>query len=250
MTERERVLAVLKHEKPDRLPWLADFDYLISSWKTDGIYPAKYENRYGDEGLQRMHRDFGAGFYLQGYEPFTAVRSGVDIQTQKCGDVTVTTWNTPVGSLREVTQFSKASYSSGITEHLIKDIEDLKVYAWICAHTHYEPNYELAQMRYKSIGDNGVVLCYTPKSPLMALVALLAGVENVTYMKMDDEEEFAALLDEIEDCYDEACRLAVESPAECIMIPENISSECVASFYQDHMNMLTYHGRHWQQDWQ
>ena len=81
----------MKHEKPDRLPWLADFDYLISSWKTDGIYPAKYENRYGDEGLQRMHRDFGAGFYLQGYEPFTAVRSGVDIQTQKCGDVTVTT---------------------------------------------------------------------------------------------------------------------------------------------------------------
>jgi len=235
MTERERVLAILNHKKPDQLPWLADFAYLVYALQKDGIYPAQYQNSYLDDGLQKMHRDYGTGFYLQGYEPFKAVREKVDISVQHKGDVTVTTWNTPVGSLWEVSQFSHKSYSTGITEHLIKDIEDLKVYAWICEHTSYVPDYELAQKRYETIGDNGVVLCYTPKSPLMDLVALKAGVENVTYMKMDDEEEFAALLDAIEEKHDEACRLSVESPAECIMIPENISSECVASFYQDHM---------------
>ena len=235
MTERERVLAVLNHQKPDRLPWLADFDYLIYSLKMDGTYPAEYVNHELDRGLQKMHRDYGTGFYLQGYEPFQAVRKNVDIRTETKGDVTVTTWTTPVGTLREVTQFSGKSYSTGITEHMIKDIEDLKVYAYICENTSYLPDYEKARYRYKTIGDNGVVLCYTPKSPLMDLVALKAGVENVTYMKMDDEEEFAAILDSIEEKYDEACRIVLDSPAECIMIPENISSECVASFYQDHM---------------
>lgn len=91
------------------------------------------------------------------------------------------------------------------------------------------------RQRYGTIGENGVVLCYTPKSPLMDLVALRSGVENVTYMTMDEEEEFTAILDELEEVCDQAARIAVESPAECIMIPENISSECVTPFYQKYM---------------
>ena len=139
-------------------------------------------------------------------------------------------------------QYSPVSFSYGTTEHLIKDIDDLKTYLWITRHTSYVPDYDLAQRRYDTIGGNGVVLCYTPKSPLMDLVAVLAGVENVTYMVMDDEEEFSAILDELEEKSDEAARIAVESPAECIMIPENISSECVVPFYEKYMKQ--YH-RKW-----
>lgn len=235
MTERERVLSILKHEEPDQLPWLADLSYLIYSMEVDKTLPQKYCNTHLDDGLQRMHRDLGAGFYLQGYEPFRAVQKNADINVENKGDIRVTTISTPVGKLREVQQFSKVSYSYGITEHLIKDIEDLKIFLYICQQTTFVPEYELASQRYKTIGDNGVVLCYTPKSPLMDLVALRAGIENVTYMEIDDKDEFIALLDEIEEKYDEACQLAIDSPAECIMIPENISSECVASFYQNYM---------------
>lgn len=235
MTERARVLSILKHEQPDQLPWLADLSYWIYSREIDKTLPEKYANRKFDDGLQRMHRDYGIGFYLQGYEPFYVERKNVEINTERKGGICVTTMSTPVGSLREVQQYSKTSYSWGITEHLIKDIEDLKVYTYILKNTTYLPDYEFAKQRYETIGDNGIVLCYTPKSPLMDLVALRAGVENVTFMEVDDQEEFVALLDEIEEKHDEACRLAIESPAECIMIPENISSECVASFYQNYM---------------
>lgn len=235
MTERERVLAILNHEQPDQLPWLADLAYLVYSMEVDKSLPPKYCNQHLDDGLQRMHRDYGTGFYLQGFEPFRAVRTNVDVNVEDKGNIHVTTISTPVGTLHEVQQFSKTSYSYGITEHLIKDIDDLKIYAYICEHTTYLPKYDFARQRYETIGDNGVVLCYTPKSPLMHLVALRAGVENVTYMAIDDEDKFTALLDQIEEKHDEACRLAVDSPAECIMIPENISSECVASFYQKYM---------------
>lgn len=235
MTERQRILSILNHEQPDQLPWCADFAYLIHSLQMDNTFPKDYQTDPWDLGVQKMHRDLGTGFYLQGFEPFYAEYDHVDVKVEESGDTQVLTYSTPVGTLRQVTQYSRISYSPGITEHLIKDIEDLKVFAYICEHTAYRPNYEFARQRYETIGDNGVVLCYTPKSPLMHLVALLAGVENVTYMEMDEPEEFKALLDGIEEKFDEACRITLESPAECIMIPENISSECVAPFYQDYM---------------
>ena len=235
MTERERVLSILKHEKPDQLPWLADLDYLISSMKKSGTFPQQYQNTKLDDGLQKMHRDYGAGFYLPGFEPWKRRADGWDSKVENNCGTSITTITTPVGKLREVTQYSPISFSNGIREHLIKDIDDLKVFLWLTQHTTYVPDYEFARQRYETIGENGIVLCYTPKSPLMELVALQAGIENVTYMMMDDEKEFSAILDELEEKADEACRIAVESPAECIMLPENISSECVASFYQPYM---------------
>ena len=235
MTERERVLAVLNKRQPDQLPWLADFAYWIHSMETCGTLPTQYRNTYLDNGLQKMHRDYGAGFYLQGSQPFKATARDCEIKVRTDGDITVKSIQTPVGQLREVSQYSQMSFSQGITEHLIKDIDDLKIYLWLTQHTEYTPDYAFAAQRYETVGDNGIVLCYTPKSPLMDLVALYSGVENVTYMEADEPEEFAAILGELEEQYDEACRLAVESPAECIMIPENISSECVAPFYQNYM---------------
>lgn len=235
MTERERVLAILNRQQPDQLPWLADFAYLIHSMNETGTYPEQYKNTYLDNGLQKMHRDYGTGFYLQGFQPWKSEAQGWETKVEKDHDTTVTTITTPVGQLREVTKYSHTSFSDGITEHLIKDIDDLKIFLWMMQHTKYTPDYEFATKRYETIGDNGVVLCYTPKSPIMELVALRAGVENVTYMMMDDEDEFKAILDELEEKSDEAARIVLESPAECIMIPENISSECVAPFYHDYM---------------
>lgn len=235
MTERERILSILNRKKPDQLPWCADLAYLVHSMEASGTYPEQYQNHRLDDGLQKMHRDYGTGFYLQGFYPFRTQRKLCETTVEKKGDITVTTITTPVGALRQVEQYSWESFSPGIIEHFIKDIEDLKIYAYLCENTVYLPDYEFARQRYQTIGDNGVVLCYTPKSPLMDLVALNAGVEAVTYMVMDEPEEFAALLDSIEESFDEACRLTVESPAECIMIPENISSECVAPFYEPYM---------------
>jgi len=235
MTERERVLAILNHEKPDQLPWLADLTYWMSALETNGKLPAGFGDWNTNGNLQKVHENMGIGFYLQGYEPFRKEYKNVNIREERNGNVMVITYETPVGNIRQIQEYSPVSYSWGYKEHFIKDIEDLKVYTYICENTTYHPDYELAKRRYQYIGDKGVVLCYTPKSPLMDQVALYAGVENVTYMALDEEEEFAALLDRIEEKYDEACRLVIDSPAECIMIPENISSECVASFYQDYM---------------
>lgn len=235
MTERERVLAILNHTQPDQLPWLADLAYYVDALKTTGDYPKEYENTQWDNGLQKMHRDYGPGFYLQGYHPFFTDAHGWEKKEEKKGNVTVTTLTTPVGTLRQVAEYSPQSFSVGVTEHFVKDIEDLKIYLWLAQHSSFRPNYELASHRYETVGDHGVVLCYTPKSPLMDLLALYAGLENLTYIRMDEEEAFSAILEELEELYTEPCEISIQSPAECIMIPENISSECAASFYDPYM---------------
>ena len=235
MTERERALAILHHQVPDQLPWYADFDYYIHYLRESGLYPKEYENSYYDDGLQKMHRDYGTGFYLQGYQPWNEIPHGWEMKVEESGDDQITTWTTPVGQLVQKARYSHISYSHGITKHAVEDIDDLKIYLWIVQHTEYTPNYDYAIHRAETVGDNGLVLVYTPKSPLMNLVAIMAGVENVTYMIMDEEEEFNAILAQLEEKFDEAAAIAVACPSDVVMIPENISSECVVPFYQQYM---------------
>ena len=71
------------------------------------------------------------------------------------------------------------------------------------------------------------MLCYLPKSPFMELVALKAGIEAVTYALTDAPEEFAETLAVLTRKHGEAAQIALDSPAECLMIPENLSSESV-----------------------
>ena len=79
----------------------------------------------------------------------------------------------------------------------------------------------------------GVVLGYLPKSPLMQLIALDAGVTTVSEIFSDAREEFIETLNVVRRSHDAAAGIAVESPAEVLMIPENLSSECVGkSFYE------------------
>ena len=73
MTKRERILTVLGRKKPDKLPWCADLSYWMNGLEKTGKLEDKYR---GEEGLFRLHRDIGAGFYLQGFFPYKEIRDG------------------------------------------------------------------------------------------------------------------------------------------------------------------------------
>lgn len=223
MTERERVLTLLAGGKPDQVPWFGDLAYWVPYALQNNVVDAKYAG----DGLYQLHRELGVGFYLQGYFPFSEATKNVEVRVTRRGRETLTEWETPVGTLRQRDTELPESYTSAISEHMIKDAEDLKIYAYLMEHTQYRPNYELAQRRYQLIGQDGAVLCYLPKSPYMELVALKAGITTVVELMMDEEELLEETLELLEQKQDEAARIALESPAELLMIPENISSEVV-----------------------
>jgi len=223
MDVRGRALSVLNGRKPDFVPWYGDLDYWMAYLKAEKMMPEEYQGR----GIYQLHKDLGVGFYLQGYFPFRTVYEGVQVSQQAEGRLTSTCVVTPVGELRAVERYLPESYCQAYEERFVKTWRDLKALRYWSEHTFYEPDYALAARRYDLIGDNGLVLCYLPKSPLMELVALLAGIRSVTYALADAPDELEETIAVLEEKANEASEIALRSPAECLMIPENLSSEVV-----------------------
>ncbi len=233
MTPRERVLCVLKGEKPDQVPWFGDLDYWANSLVRQGLKPAGFIR---SDNYIRWHRDLGVGFYLQGYFPFKTVYGNCQVVEWNEGNRRYRTIGTPLGSVRECWEYIPASYTEAPVEHFLKSEQDLPVMKFVYQNILYEPDYEQARERIRQIGDQGIVLCYLPKSPFMHLVALEAGIETVTLLALTYPDEFSGLLEVMGKSHDQAARLAVDSPAEALMIPENLSSEMVGpDFFESYM---------------
>jgi uroporphyrinogen-III decarboxylase len=224
MTDRERLLTILSGRQPDRVPWFGDLDYWANSLIKRGMKPKGFVL---SDDYMRWHRDLGVGFYLQGYFPFRQLFPGCKINDWYEGNRHYREINTPLGSVRECWEYIPTSFSEGPVEHFLKSGDDIPVMKYIYQNTRFEPDYETALLRKRQVGDLGVVLCYLPKSPFMHLLALEGGVEAVTMIALTMPDEFGDLLSTMKTAFDQAAEIAVQSPAEVLMIPENLSSEMV-----------------------
>jgi uroporphyrinogen-III decarboxylase len=224
------VLAVLNGQKPDRVPWFGDLDYWATALIGRGEKPQDFKQ---SDAYLDWHRDLGVGFYLQGYFPFRTLTEHCRVREWNAGNLRRRQIETPCGTLRETWTWLAESFTEAPTEHLVKSAADLRAYRYFHENTRYEPDYAFAERRRAQVGDMGVVLCYLPKSPLMQLIALDAGVTTVFEIFTDAGEEFRKTMEVVRRSHHAAASVAVESPAEVLMIPENLSSECVGkTFYE------------------
>lgn len=250
MNRRENVLKLLRGEKPEYLPWFGDLAYWIDYLQEESKMPPKYltgndiatgsvnkglAGTFPEDGLQMLHRDLGVGLYLQGYFPFVEEYHDLEytFREDPVNRVKTTTFKTPVGTLREVWVWLPGSYSWGVREHLVKGAEDLPALKYIYEHTTYRTDYALADLRTRTIGDQGIVVVYAPKTPMMELVALKAGLETVVDMYLDEPESLEETLAAMEKKVDEALEIALAAPADIIFFPENLSSEMVGGAIYD-----------------
>ena len=240
MTERERVLAILSGRRPDQVPWFADLDYYTAGLIARGERPADFKQ--SDDYLD-WHRKLGVGFYLQGYMPFRQIADGCTTQEQRDGAIRRRRVSTPMGDLTETWRWTESTASEAPIERLVKSGKDLPAYRYYYEHLRFEPDHDLAEHRRQLVGDIGVVLCYTPRSPFMRLVAVDAGIENVVTTFMEARDELEETLEVMKSTLDMAVDITVQGPADIIMIPENLSSEVVGTAFFD-MYMMDY-----QTDW-
>ncbi len=218
---------LLRRIAPDRVPWFGDLDYWYSAAKSKGRLPAKYLG----EGYFQLNRDLGVGFYLQGYFPFTQHNPGISFSEKTAGDQKIRIMSTPRGDLTEVQQYLPTSYSWGYVKHFVETVHDLPAFMCYLESVDFSSAYDEAARRQSIIGDNGVVLCYMPRSPFMQMVTTYMGIVNLVYLLADAPDEMMEIFDLMGEKYDLAAEIALNSPAECIMIPENLSSEVVGGSY-------------------
>lgn len=232
MNPRQQILKVLQGAQPDQVAWFGDLDYWYTAQVTQGLLPQKY---LGD-GIIQLHQDLGVGFYLQGYYPFLTIIDDLKVTVEENGQRRITEILTPAGRLRSVEVYIPESFCWAYQERLIKSWRDLDAYCCWLDHTHYLPDYAKALRRKELVGEQGVVLCYLPHSPFMELLTAHAGIISIIDMLQDAPEAFEAAFTLLGQKHEEASYLAVQSPAECLMIPENLSSEMVGKrLYRTYM---------------
>jgi hypothetical protein len=233
MTERERVLTLLAGGRPDRVPWFGDLDYRATALIGRGLKPPGFKE---SDAYIDWHRDLRVGFYLQGYFPFRTIVENCRTTEWREGPARRRRIETPRGALTETWTWLADSFAEAPTEHLVKSSADLPAYRYMFENTRFEPDFAFAEKRARQVGEAGVVLCYLPKSPFMQLVALDAGIAAVAEIQADAPGELEETLAAVRAAHDRAARIAVDSPAEILMIPENLSSEVVGPrFYELYM---------------
>lgn len=233
MTPRERALAILQGKQPDQVPWFGDLDYWANSLIARGLKP---EGFVQSEKYIDWHRSLGVGYYLQGYFPFKEVYNNCEVTEWRENKRRYKKVVTPCGVLQECWEYLDESFSEAPIEHLMKSEADIPAMIYMYDNLSYVPDYNFAKIRNKQVGDQGLTLCYLPKSPFMHLVALEAGILAVTYAVCACPDEFAKLLRSMKCAFDQAAQIAVDSPAELLMIPENLSSEMVGGlFFESYM---------------
>lgn len=230
MNHRQRILALLNRRTPDRVPWLADLDYWTYAMQQRGELPAGFRST---PDYIALNRQLNAGFYLQGYFPFKAIYDEtIEVETWMDGNRRFTRLEMPAGALTSEWVYLPESFSEAPVERYLKTAADIPLLRYVFEHTHYQPDYDLLRERIPLLHEGGVLLAYLPRSPFMQLVTELSSIEDIVTLWLEAQESFEDLLRVMEGKHDEAARIALASPAECLMIPENLSSEVVGKrFY-------------------
>lgn len=223
MNERERLLAVFKGEKPDIIPWYPDLSWWYDGQKKKGkLYP-EYE---GEEGYLKVHKDTGAGIYL--YPPSVWKEEfGGDIkisELNQCNNI-VTVISTPIGGISTVKEYMPGSFTTAIREYYIKKPEDLKIMRYIFSHRSVAPNFHDFKQIDSLWNGWGIPCLLAPicVSPLQTLITRWAGIEMTVSLFMEAKEELELTISELERNDDKIFQIITESPAQLIILPENLS---------------------------
>jgi uroporphyrinogen-III decarboxylase len=213
MTGKERVQAVLKHDSTDRLAFVPCIDPYFRSgletpYDTMDIYELQaycgtdmlrgvccYKTRF-DETVQHIHQEDKAAQIIDIYK-------------------------TPLGDLREVQTFTEQSpYIPFPTEHLIKQIEDLKIYRYLLHHTMIKPDYDNINAIIKKF-DTLMVSCSVEDTSFRQLLTKKIGVKNFVYLFYENQSEIEETLSDLAAHFNKLLEVSVQGPAEVFICYEN-----------------------------
>jgi hypothetical protein len=247
MTNRERILAMIRGEVPDRVPWVPrlDFWYRAQAYlgtlpkelegltlmeladrlgvPTYGVLPDSAECPTGTEMLDRS-----LGIYQVPVVPYRVTLQDVERRVLKQGREIIVEYRTPVGSTRTTAIFTDEMLQAGasvpyVTEHPIREPRHFEVVGYIFSHLKVEPRMEEYVARRDQVGERGIVIGYASPSasPVHHIMKEFMPVDQFFYALHDCPRELARLAEAMEPYYEGVKRIAAESPAEVVLLGAN-----------------------------
>jgi len=212
MDNRERILAAMNWEEPDRVP-LTIYDWMV---------PRGAEERWLREmGLciicrlpahrleHRQVRFMATEYWEDGRHMMRRV-----IQT-------------PVGEVYQVSQLETAYGSSWIMEHYIKRPEDYRVMEFVYRDALYHDNLAAIRQAQEMLGGDGLVILRVAKGPIQEILYQMTGLERFSVDLYEHRDLVDSLHDVMVKRYDDLYNLAAEAPVEILQSADNITSDVV-----------------------
>ncbi|MBI3682417.1 MAG: hypothetical protein HY235_18715, partial [Acidobacteria bacterium] len=262
MTDRERILAAIRGDIPDRLPWVPRLEFWYRARLRSGTLPAELRglslleiaDRLG-VGYYSVVPDFtdcpretdmldrALGIYNLPVFPYRVTLEGVDRRVLRRGRETVIEYHTPAGSIRTATVFTDEMLDGGasiswITEHAIKEPRDFEIAGYIFSHLKVEPQPEGYLTKRRAVGDRGIVVGYTlgTAGPVQHIMKELLPLEQFFYTLHDCPAAVERLADEMKPYYTRMLEIAADSPAEVILLGGNYDDSITyPPFWEKHI---------------
>lgn len=262
MTHRERMLAAIRGEPTDRLPWAPRLDIWYRANQRAGTLPSRYRSASLVEivddlgiGYHAVVPDFrdrrgpeddvdrGLGIYNLRIMPYRSVLENVKRSVETAGDRTVVTYDTPVGSVRTTVLYDEVMRKSGATithilEHAFQDEKSYAPLAHIFRNLRVEPNEEGYREYVGRIGDRGLAMAFVSLagSPMHLIQRELMPFERFFFEMNDRPDELAQLAEAIGTYYRNILEVVAGSSGEVIFLGANYDATVTSPpFFHSHI---------------
>ncbi len=200
MTERERVLAILKGESPDRIPWIPR----LLIWHRANSLAGTLPPQFNGMDLRESEKKLGMGNPARDGKIYRVEYKNMEVNVSKeryeGGVREVSEFITPKGTVRYSTTTSDLFAGLGIeghirVEHPLKGPKDYDVWEYVVENTVYVPTYEEYIAYDQSVGNDGLPMVSTGDCPFHIWLLDLVGYEHAYLHLYDFPDRVNRLLD-------------------------------------------------------
>jgi 5-methyltetrahydrofolate--homocysteine methyltransferase len=248
-SQRERLLAVFRGEKPDRIPFIDRMDIWYTAKQRTGTMPERFRGL----SLNQVHERVGMG-RLQFASPYAQRLRGVEMVCTLDGEpllsetdpvfpffpggwapdfvhhdragLTRIEFRTPVGTSAIAYGLAEDMIPTAVDpyleEHFIKDEGDIKVAEYILERIQFVPLFDEFHAEDAKLGDNGFLAPWTQRVPFQQLLLEYFGEVPLFYALADMPETVERLLRRIEEVFADTLEKLADLDAPYVEFPDNL----------------------------
>ena len=247
MTDRERILATIRGDVPDRIPWVPRLEFWYRARNRRGDMPDHLRGLSLEQVTEQLGvahyasvpdftareeptdmADHGLGIFNLPVLPYRVVLQDVDRKITRNGQEVITEYNTPIGSLRTAEVFTDEMLDGGASipwtsEHALRKAEDFDTAAYLFSHLRVEPRVGAWERRCESVGDRGLAVAYVigTACPVHHIMKELMPVEQFFLAQHDYPEKIEMLAEAMQPYYAAMQQIAAHTAAEVVMLGGN-----------------------------
>jgi len=216
VTGRERILAALRWQPIDEVPWAPRWELWYNAARADGRLP----ERYAGWPMYDVARDLGMSLKGYGVRPYREEVRGLDLTTAACGDEIERRVDTPFGVLTQVERRTAVLTEAGVRGRVMKEwvteATDYDAALCLLEHTRIVAQHEEVAAELRALGEDGVLLAFLRHAPAHTVMREFTGYEGFYYQLQDNYDRLHELIAAVDEQQKSVERVGLESPAQVL----------------------------------